>query len=653
MMGDLVLSVSVLLLFAWVTRGLLGARELTWRRTLLAVIAGIAFGQSVAVLLVLREIDVVPDVDGGQILALSLPFTLVGTMGAMVVIELLFSRRPTHRRRRIIHPLRALRRRAGIALRGWEVSRIAVRNGLAPLLGLRRGEVSTRSPGELARRVRTALEHAGGVFIKLGQLLVTRPDLLPPEALAELSRLHASAAPLPRETVERVLREEINRPLEEVFGNIDWQPLGSASIAQAHGATLIDGVDVVIKLRRPGLPDQVERDLAIARWLARTAERRTKWGRQFKVTELVEEFADVLHGELDFHVEARQAGEAAVATAPHSQIVSPVIVESLTTERLLVMRRLRGVPLSDLTVMPDPARARLMADALCRSQIEAMLRGERFHGDPHPGNVLVMEDGTLGLIDFGITGKLDTFERASVFQMLVSIKLEQPSLLYEAMVSIGAVSPTRDPEEIERALAQFLSTHVGSGLPSPDALTDLLALTNKLGLRLPRSTTTMFRALATLAGTLEQILPGYPLIDVVADIGGDEFRDRMLPDSVSDLVQQEWAQLGPLLSRAPRHMDRIATLFEHGRITTRLRLFTHREDVRVFERLLNRTLVAMLSIGVGLVSVLLLSTDGGPELVLIGVRLYEVLAWIGLSMAVVLLMRVLLAVARADDEPPG
>jgi len=652
MMGDLVLSVSVLLLFAWVTRGLLGARELTWRRTLLAVIAGIAFGQSVAVLLVLREIDVVPDVDGGQILALSLPFTLVGTMGAMVVIELLFSRRSTHRRRRIIHPLRALRRRAGIALRGWEVSRIAVRNGLAPLLGLRRGEVSTRSPGELARRVRTALEHAGGVFIKLGQLLVTRPDLLPPEALAELSRLHASAAPLPRETVERVLREEINRPLEEVFGNIDWQPLGSASIAQAHGATLIDGVDVVIKLRRPGLPDQVERDLAIARWLARTAERRTKWGRQFKVTELVEEFADVLHGELDFHVEARQAGEAAVATAPHSQIVSPVIVESLTTERLLVMRRLRGVPLSDLTVMPDPARARLMADALCRSQIEAMLRGERFHGDPHPGNVLVMEDGTLGLIDFGITGKLDTFERASVFQMLVSIKLEQPSLLYEAMVSIGAVSPTRDPEEIERALAQFLSTHVGSGLPSPDALTDLLALTNKLGLRLPRSTTTMFRALATLAGTLEQILPGYPLIDVVADIGGDEFRDRMLPDSVSDLVQQEWAQLGPLLSRAPRHMDRIATLFEHGRITTRLRLFTHREDVRVFERLLNRTLVAMLSIGVGLVSVLLLGTDGGPELVLIGVRLYEVLAWIGLSIAIVLLMRVLLAVARAEDEPP-
>lgn len=652
-MGDLVLSVGILLLFAWVTRGLLGARELTWRRTLLAVIAGIIFGQAVAVLLVLREIDVVPDVDGGQILALSLPFALVGTMGAMVVIELLFSRKPTRGRRRLIHPIRALRRRVGIVLRGGEVTRIAVRNGLAPLLGLRRGEVSTRSPGELARRVRTALEEAGGVFIKLGQLLATRPDLLPPEALAELSRLHASAAPLPREVVERVLREEIGRPPDQVFASIDWEPLGSGSIAQAHGATLVGGGDVVVKLRRPGLPEQVERDLAIARWLARSAERRTKWGRQFQVTGLVEEFADALHGELDFHIEARMAVEASAAVATHPRIRSVEIVESLTTERLLVMRRLRGAPLSDLAARPDPERARLMADALCLSQIGAMLEGERFHGDPHPGNVLVMEDDTLGLIDFGITGKLDSFERASVFQMLVAIKLEQPSLLYEAMVSIGAVSPTRDPEEIERALAQFLSTHMGSGLPPPDALTELLALTNKLQMQLPRSTATMFRALATLAGTLEQISPGYPLIDVIADIGGAELRDRMFPGSVGDLVQQEWAQLGPLLSRAPRHVDRIATLLTHGRITTRLRLFTHPDDVRVLERLLNRALVAVLSIGVGLVSVLLLGTAGGPELVLIGVRLYEVLAWIGLSMAIVLLMRVLLAVARADDESPG
>ena len=649
-MGDFLLTVGFLLLFAWVVRGLVGARELTWRRTLLAIFVGFVFGQAVAILILVRDFTRPPDIDGGQVLALSLPFALIGTMGAIVVLELLFARPRARRGPHLPHPFKALRRRAGIIRRGWQVTRIIARNGLAPLVGLRRGEISTRSPEELARRVRVALEESGGVFIKLGQLLATRPDLLPPAAMAELGRLHASAAPLPEDQVAQVIREETGREIEEVFLEVDWDPLGSASIAQAHAALLRDGRAVVVKVRRPGLKEQVARDLAIARWLARTAERRTTWGAHYQVTSLVEEFSDVLHGELDFRVEARHAVEAGVVIARQPRIVAPHINDPLTSERMLVMERLPGVPLSAETSAIEPTHGRLLADALCMSQVQAMLKGERFHGDPHPGNVLVLDNGDLGLIDFGIAGRLDTFERASVFQMLVAIKLQQPSLLYEAMVSIGAVSPTQDPNEIERALAQFLAADVSSGLPSPDALTDLLALTNKLQMKLPRSTTTMFRALATLAGTVEQLSPDYPLIDVIADVGGAEFRERMLPGSVSELVQQEWAQLGPLLSRAPRHMDRIATLLEHGRLTTRLRLFTDVHEVRVLERLVNRIVLALLSIGVGAVSVLLLRTEGGPALAAIGVDLYEVLGWIGLALAVILLMRVLLAVLRADEE---
>ncbi len=648
-MGDFLLTVGFVLLFAWVARGLVGARELTWRRTLLAIFVGVVFGMTVAILLLARDFAQPEDLDGGQLFALSLPFALIGTMGAIVVLELLFARPKSRRGLHVPHPFRALRRRAGIIRRGWHVTRIIARNGLAPLVGLRRGEVSTRSPEELARRVRVALEESGGVFIKLGQLLATRPDLLPPAAMAELSRLHGSAAPLPEDQVAQVIREETGRGIEEVFLEVDWTPLGSASIAQAHAARLLDGSAVVVKVRRPGLREQVERDLAIARWLARTAERRTSWGALYQVTSLVDEFSDVIHGELDFHVEARHAIEAGAAIARQPRVVAPRIITSLTSERMLVMERLAGAPLSAMTAGMEPARGRVLADALCISQVQAMLKGERFHGDPHPGNVLVLDNGDLGLIDFGIAGRLDTFERASVFQMLVAIKLQQPSLLHEAMVSIGAVSPTRDPDEIERALAQFLAADVSSGLPSPDALTDLLALTNKLRMKLPRSTTTMFRALATLAGTVEQLSPGYPLIDVIADVGGAEFRERMLPGSVAELVQQEWAQLGPLLSRAPRHMDRIATLLEHGRLTTRLRLFTDAHEVRVLERLVNRIVLSLLSIGVGLVSVLLLRTEGGPAFAAIGIDLYEVLGWIGLALAVILLMRVLLAVLRLDE----
>jgi len=645
-------SVLTVILFAWVARALLGARELTWRRLALAALLGIAVGDGIALTLIWDFRDP-QTIDYTQLRTVSLPFQVIATMGAIVVLEVLFSR-PRARTPgvRLPRPVRALRRSGGIVVRAWQVSRIVLRHGLGTVVGLRRGDLAARSPEELARRTRAALEDAGGMFVKLGQLLATRPDLLPPHALAELGRLHASAAPLPKADIARVVRDETGRPLEEVFADITWEPLGSASIAQAHAARLTDGREVVVKVRRPGLEELVARDLAIAQWLARIAERRTSWGRAYEVGGLAQEFGATLRAELDFRIEGRHATEMAQAVEGHPLVRVPTIIESLTTPRLLVMERLDGTTLSNAVDRPAPGDARQLADAMCASQVSAMLRGQRFHGDPHPGNVLLLDDGALGLIDFGITGRLDAFERAAVFELLAAIRLEQPSLLHEALVSLGAVSASQDPDDIERALAQFMTAYLGPGLPPPEALTALLRLSTELGMRMPRSTTTMLRALATLAGTLEQLSPGYPLVEVVADLGGVEFRDRMAPASASAFVQQEWAQLGPLLRRAPRHLDRVATLLEHGRLTTRLRLFTDPDEVRVLERLLNRGLGAFLSVGIAAVSVAMLAIDVGPVLAVGDLRFLEVLGWTGLFLAVVLLLRVLLDILRTEGSPP-
>lgn len=646
-MADLLFSFVVIFGLAWLARALMGARQLTWPRVLLATLIGIGVGDLVSILMV-ADIEDIPDVEFAQFQTISFPFRLIATMGALVVLELVASSRRTRTTRR--RPWRALTRLWGTVIRGGQVFVISVRHGLAPLLGLRRGELATRSPEELARRVRSALEEAGGMFVKLGQLLATRPDLLPPVALAELGKLHAAAAPLPRDEVEAVVTNEIGGSIEKTFAEFEWEPLGSASIAQVHSARLLAGDEVVVKVRRPGLDIQVERDLTIAMWLARIAARRTTWGKDYEVDVLAAEFADSLRAELDFRREARHATETSAWLDRHPEVDGPTVVEHLTTDRVLVMERLEGTPLSNLAHPLEPDDARRLADALCTSQVTAMLNGERFHGDPHPGNVLILAEGGLGLIDFGVTGRLNTFERASVFQMLVALRLEQPTLLYESMVSIGAVGPAHDPDEIERSLAQFMATYLGSGLPPPEALTDLLRLTTELHLHLPASTTTMFRALATLAGTLEQMSPAYPLIDVVADLGGAELRERIAPDSMADFVQQEWARLAPLLSRAPRHFDRLATLAESGRLTTRVRLFTDPDEVRVLERLLNRFVITLLSIGVGAVSVMMLGTEGGPIIEAADVPLLEILGWIGLSLAVILLLRVLLAVLRTEER---
>jgi ubiquinone biosynthesis protein len=648
----LLTNLFVLLAFAWVVRALLGAREVTWPRLLLAAVIGTVVGATIAAVVLVDVTgpvdELIPDFEArrDELYALALPFQVLATMLAVVVIELLLARPPRQRGLGVLRPIRSLRRGGGMALRTLQVARIAVRHGFAPALGLKRGEIPSRDPQELARRARTALEDAGGMFVKLGQLLATRPDLLPPAALAELGQLHASARPLPRDVVERAIADEIGRPLPEVFEAIDWTPLGSASIAQVHAARLHGGREVVIKVRRPGLLQEVERDLGVAVAFANLADRRTSWGRAFGVGAIAQDFAQALRTELDLRVEGDHAAEMADAFADRPGMRAPAVVAELTTERLLVMDQLSGTPLSAAEAELPTERALELADELCASQVEAMLRGERFHGDPHPGNVLLLDDGSLGLIDFGVTGRLDAFERSSVFQMLLAIRLGEPTLLYESLVAVGAVPATRDPDDIERQLARFMATHLGPGLPPADALTDLLRLTTQLGFRLPPQTSTMFRALATLAGTLEQLSPAYPLIDRVAALGGEELRERTSPASVGELLQREWATLGPLVRRAPRHLDRIATLIEHGGLSSRVRLFSEPADVAVAERLLNRVILTALAIGLGYLAVQLLALEVGPVVAGTQLRLLEVFGWFGLFATSVLILRVLLEVFR-------
>jgi ubiquinone biosynthesis protein len=651
-MGELLRNLAIVLMFAWVARSLLGARTLTWRRTIVATIIGLLLGAIGAAAILVRDLDTFDAFDTirPQFYSLMLALAVPATMAVMVFLELMFASRPHSYPHRRFRPFRTLGRWFRMWARGFQVTRIAAHHGIAPLLGLRRGEVSARTPAEVARRTRLSLEEAGGMFVKLGQLLVTRPDLLPPEALAELGLLHADVPPIPEEQVKALVLEETGRPVEEVFAEITWEPLGSASIGQAHAARLVDGREVVVKVRRPGLEEQVETDLAIVRWLSGVAERRTSWGKAYNVSDLASEFSRALRAELRFAEEARNAID--IDRGVDDPLIRiPAVVESLTTDRMLVMERLYGTPLSK----PGSARGTLeerrrLADALCRSQVAAMLKGRRFHGDPHPGNVLLLEDGSLGLVDFGITGRLDTYERASVFETLLSMRLEQPALLYDALMTVGAIEAEHDPNEVERELAQFLASLAGSGLPGPEALTELLRLTTRLGMRLPPSTTTMFRALATLAGTLETLSPAYPILEVAAEIGGDEMKERLMPTSMSEYVIQEWAELGPLLRRAPRHLDHIARLAEHGRLTGRVRLFAFPEEVRVLERLLNRVVLTLLTIGIGGISVALLTSEGGPEVAGIEVRIFELLGWATAAFATLLLLRILLGVLRSERD---
>jgi len=647
-MGSFLQGVAVVLVFAWLGRAILDARSVTWGRLTLAALGGISLGYLPALLLLAPDFSNVPEGVWPQIRLLAVPFQIVATMGAIVVLELLFG----SRRRPVADGAPKARLGPRTLVRALQVSRIAARHGMAPLLGLGRAGVSSRDPAELARRARMAIEEAGGIFPKLGQLLATRPDLLPPAAMQELGRLHSAVAPLPIAAIERQLTAQLGRPITEVFSRLDDRPLGSASIAQAHAATTTAGENVVVKVRRPGLERVVERDLTILRWLARTAANRTPWGAAYQVGGLAEEFAEAMAIELDFRIEAKRIDEVAATVTDEPLVRVPKVLHELTADGLVVMERMPGTPLSEGHDLAD-AEARKLADALCRAQLRAMLAGERFHGDPHPGNVLLLGDGTLGLIDLGISSRLDAFEREATLQMLVALQQQQPGLLVEALASLDALDPAvHDPGQIERAMARYMARYLGPNLPPAQAMTDLLRLVAQLGLRLPRSTTAMFRALATLAGTLEQLSPGYPIVDAFAKVGGEAFEQRMMPGTAWEAAKREWSELAPMLQRFPRHVDRLASMLTHGRVTTRTRLFADESDRRFLERLANRAFSTLLAIGTGIVSVMLIGVDAEPTFTGSGVDLYDVFGWLGLVVAMALLFRVLLAVLRSEAEEP-
>lgn len=635
-----VFSLPSMLVIAWVAARLLGVRYRSWSAALLA-------GSIGWVLTGLWAIAV----SDGQVeklnTAVVITVMVVATMLVTVAIDLLRAREP--RRRPLLsipHPMRAVRTTLRRVRRYLRVLRIASRHGLGPYLGLH-GNPETAAAS--AASARAAMEEAGGVFVKLGQLLAGRSDLLPVEARREFARLHEQVTPADPDAVLALLEAELGASSGEVFATFDTAPVAAASIAQAHAARLPDGAEVIVKIQRPGIDSVVDDDLAITRWMAQMAQRHTAWGRTYRVVDLAAEFASALREELDFRMEARNACEAALALSGQSDVVVPHVYQELSTRRILVLERIEGVALS---AAPEraawPEDGRKLGDVLLRAVVAPMMAGERFHADPHPGNVRLLADGRIGLLDFGATGRLDAFEQASVVDILLAIRGHDPTLLLDAVRQIVTLSADVDEGQLEHALARFLTRNISPGaIPDAAMLTELLRVFLTFGIALPASTTTMFRAMVTLQGTLEVLSPRYPVIDAAEELAGDLLVHKVTPHTMAEAAQQEFATAAPLLRRMPRHLDRIATQLHHGDLRLQTRVFADPHDARLMSRLVGQIVLVLASATVGGISIGLLTLSGGP-MATSGLSMYQILGYGGLTLSLILLLRVIAGVLRED-----
>jgi ubiquinone biosynthesis protein len=534
-------------------------------------------------------------------------------------------------------PLRAWRTRAAVLRRFGELRRLARAEGIGLVRSVP-GREKDNLVDPAGVRLRRVLEQAGGVYVKLGQVAATRPDLVPPDIRGELAALQNRVGPEPAGRIRSVLAAELGCDLDDVFAEFDWEPLAAGSIAQIHTARLHDGDRVVVKVQRPDIASVMERDLAALALLARFAERRTLIGRSLGSGDLLAQFAASLRAELDFRREADVMEEMALVLGDDAGVRIPRVYRQFCSRRVLVQERLAGATVADLDRGALPADRRQLADALLRSALDQVLRAGVFHADPHPGNVFVLSDGSLGLIDFGAVGRLDALQQAAIGDIMLALVRRDIGLLRDGVERVTDVAAT-SPERLERALARLVADHVRpSGEISAAVIQDLIATLGQFGIRVDGELVVLARALATLDGTLRVLCPDFSL---VAEATTMMVATTSPFAAAKHLIHDEVVAALPHLRRLPERVDRILTLT--GRGDLRVHTVVDEDAGRTLRTLANRALLVAVG-AVFLVAALasLGRSSGDPP----GLTPSEAVAYAGLFAGTVLLVRVVAAVIR-------
>jgi len=384
----------------------------------------------------------------------------------------------------------------------------------------------TRGNGAPARRRVTAAEHAraaieelGPTAIKLGQILSTRDDVLPPDWQHELTRLQDAAPLVPPAAIRAEIVEQLGRPLHELFEAFVDAPLACASIGQAHAAKLTGGTDVVVKVRRPGVVDEVELDLEVMTSAVALISRSSRRLRSFDAMDLVEQFSATLRHELDYAREANNVERFAANFAGDPDIRIPAVHHELSSAHILTLERLHGFKIDDLAAL---AAAGIDRVALAQRATSLVLRSifehGFFHADPHPGNFFIEPEGRIGLIDFGMVGELDAATRAALTSVLVAVVTTDAAPLVEGSVRLGISRETIDTGAFAADLNELMATDLSKPLGELSlghVLASVLAVVRRYQLRFPPNLALLAKTLGMCEGLAAHLDPQFRMTEAI------------------------------------------------------------------------------------------------------------------------------------------
>jgi len=448
-----------------------------------------------------------------------------------------------------------------------------------------------------AQRLGMAFGELGATFTKLGQMLSTRGDMLPAEYLRELSRLQDSAPPVPVDRVLAILERELGASVGVTFGSFERRPLASASIGQVHAATLRDGTRVVVKVQRPTVAEEIERDLEILSRLVDWVESNTRFGADYDVRSLHTEFAHTIHGELDYIREGRNADRLRRAFAGDPGLHIPTVHWPTTTHRVLTLERVEGIKITDLEALDRagiPRRA--IAETAVRTFLRQLLEFGFFHADPHPGNFFVEPDGRIALVDFGMVGRVSDATQEHLLRAGLAAMEQDAEVLADLLYVLGVAGRHADRRSFEKDLDHLLGHYGGFSLRELSAAIVTREITDiafRHRLQLPSELALILRVITMSEGMGLMLDPEFHYLEYASPIIRRHWQRRHSLRARLVELGRSTVEASELAVGLPRRTQRLLGRLERGEFELNVRHERLEEVTREFQRMTNRLSMAL------------------------------------------------------------
>jgi ubiquinone biosynthesis protein len=494
---------------------------------------------------------------------------------------------------------------------------------------------------KVEERVRLAFTELGTTFMKLGQVLSTRPDLVGPEMARELAHLQTAAPADPPDTVRATIEAEFGKPVSSLFAQFEDTPLASASIAQVHLARLHSGEQVVVKVQHAGILDKIMPDLDILAGLAELAEKHSAQLRLYQPSAVVRQFRRTLLRELDFTFERRNLEEFAEHFSQDATVHFPRACAQFSTRRVLTMERLNGILGTDSAALAASG-ADLNEFARCGANmyLQMIFRDAFYHADPHPGNLMLLPNGVVGVLDCGMVGRLDEELAEGIEEMLMAVVTHNSVDLGETILRLGSAPPATARDQLRADLTDFVADYVGQSIQEMDlsnTLTSLLEIIRRYNITLPPPLSLLLRTLVELEGTAQQLSPEFSLAEVIRPFYTTMVRRRLSIRRILGRLQHAYRDWERLVESLPRDLGDVLKRVRDGTFSVHL---DHRHIDPVINRLVLGVMTAALFVG----SSLLWSMKAPPTIA--GVSVF---GGAGYLVAAYLGWRLLRAIKKSGD----